>query len=77
MKAQQVLTGGREVLSFVPGVVHNNGLPAMMVQRLQALADYMRAQSDGGNEDGHLKLYLTDIAYMQQHQAEMLRRLTD
>lgn len=63
MKAQQVLTGGREVLSFVPGVVHNDGLPAMMVQR--------------NIEDGHLKLYLTDIAYMQQHQAEMLRRLTD
>ena len=55
-------------------------LPAMMVQRLQALADYMRAQADGGNEDvqrniedGHLALYLTDIAYMEKHAGEMIQ----
>lgn len=49
-------------------------LPKMMIERVGALADYMRNEAAKGNEDvirniadGHLDLYLNDIAYFREH----------
>lgn len=53
-------------------------LPEMMISRIQALVDYMRNEARSGNEDvqkniedGHLRLYLDDIAYLQEHAARI------
>ena len=54
-------------------------LPAMMVERLQALVNYMEQEAAGANEDvqrniaeGHLRLYLDDIRYLTEHEDEMI-----
>ena len=48
-------------------------LPDMMVKRLTALTEFMAAQAGDGNEDfakniedGHMKVYLDDIHYIQE-----------
>ena len=53
-------------------------LPDMMIARIQALVDYMRHEAADGNEDvqqniedGHLRLYLGDIAYLREHAARI------
>ena len=57
-------------------------LPGMMIRRLETLIAYMRQQTAQGNEDvarnvedGHLRLYLEDVAYLTRHQQEMLMGL--
>ncbi len=47
---------------------------SMLVPRLQALVDFMRGVADEGDEwfqqhidDGHVALYLSDIAYMEAY----------
>ena len=54
-------------------------LPGMMIERIRALTDFMRAQSEEGSEDfqkniedGHLKLYLDDIAYLTEHESTVV-----
>ena len=49
---------------------------SMLVPRLQALVDFMRGAAEKGDKrfqqhinDGHLALYLSDIAYMEAHLA--------
>ncbi len=51
---------------------------AMLVPRLRALVDFMRAAADDGDgqfqqhiDDGHLALYLADIAYMEANLASI------
>ena len=49
-------------------------LPEMMIARVQSLVDYMKDQAAQGNtdvqrniEEGHMDLYLNDIAYFREH----------
>lgn len=57
-------------------------LPEMIIARIHSLVDYMRTESEGGNEDmqknianGHLRLYLDDIAYLQEHAAHIANEI--
>ena len=54
-------------------------LPDMMIARIGALVDYMRKEAAAGNEDvqrniaeGHMNLYLQDIAYLQRYRQAMI-----
>lgn len=49
-------------------------LPEMMIERVQSLVDYMKGQAAQGNADvlrniadGHMDLYLNDIAYFREN----------
>lgn len=57
-------------------------LPDMMTERIGSLVAYMRNEAASGNEDvrkniedGHLKLYLDDIQYIEAAKNEMLKVL--
>lgn len=52
-------------------------LPEMMIARIESLVSYMREQAAQGNEDvirniadGHMNLYLSDVAYIREHARE-------
>lgn len=54
-------------------------LPEMMIARVESLVAYMRNQAVQGNEDvirniadGHLDLYLNDIAYFKEHARQVV-----
>lgn len=54
----------------------------MMIERIQTLVDFMRAQAAQGNsafianlKDDHDQAYLADIAYLKQHQSEITQKL--
>lgn len=54
-------------------------LLAMMIKRITALVDYMKEQESLGNEDviqnikdGHMDLYLQDIAYLQTNEDKII-----
>ena len=53
-------------------------LPEMMIARVESLMEFMREQATAGNEDmarniaeGHLDLYINDVAYMRTHMEAM------
>ena len=57
-------------------------LPAMMIKRITALVDYMKEQERLGNEDviqnikdGHMDLYLQDIAYLQDNEEKIIEEI--
>ena len=53
-------------------------LPSGMIERLQSLVSYMREEAEAGNEDmrknieeGHVDLYLRDIAWIRENEAKI------
>lgn len=55
-------------------------LPKMMAKRLTALVDFMTSQADSGNEDfakncndGHAKIYLSDISYILSNESSIIK----
>ncbi len=59
-------------------------LPDMIVERLGALLDFMRARADAGDaayaenvEAGHSDIYIRDLDYIGQNRDQLLRALID